>query len=270
MTAAHRRGRQRRRPLRGQRPLMPPALLLGSHIDTVRNAGKYDGNLGVIAAIQAVAALHAQRRAPALRHRGAGLRRRGRRALSGRPSPARRAVAGTFDPAAPRAARRGRRERCARRCSSSAATRPSIHAVRAPQRAGRWPTSSCTSSRARCWRPRACRSGVVTAIDGASRFTVEVAGMAGHAGTVPMELRQRRARRRGRDGAGGRARCPARRRSWSATVGPARGAPGAVNVIPAAARFTIDIRSPNDAVRDATPSHGSSDDLPRHRRAGAA
>src|SRR3954454_7486290 len=35
-----------------------PALLLGSHIDTVRNAGKYDGNLGVIAAISAVSALH--------------------------------------------------------------------------------------------------------------------------------------------------------------------------------------------------------------------
>ena len=37
-----------------------PALLLGSHIDTVRNAGKYDGNLGVLAAIQAVAELHAR------------------------------------------------------------------------------------------------------------------------------------------------------------------------------------------------------------------
>ena len=35
-----------------------PALLLGSHIDTVRNAGKYDGNFGVIAAIEAVAELH--------------------------------------------------------------------------------------------------------------------------------------------------------------------------------------------------------------------
>src|SRR5918995_581417 len=34
-----------------------PALLLGSHIDTVRNAGKYDGNLGVVAAISAVASL---------------------------------------------------------------------------------------------------------------------------------------------------------------------------------------------------------------------
>ena len=45
----------------GERPGLP-ALLLGSHIDTVRNAGKYDGNLGVIAAIEAVAELHRQGR----------------------------------------------------------------------------------------------------------------------------------------------------------------------------------------------------------------
>ena len=42
----------------GARPGLP-TLLLGSHIDTVRDAGHYDGNLGVIAAIEAVAALHA-------------------------------------------------------------------------------------------------------------------------------------------------------------------------------------------------------------------
>jgi len=35
-------------------------LLLGSHIDTVRNAGKYDGNFGVIAAIAAVDKLNAE------------------------------------------------------------------------------------------------------------------------------------------------------------------------------------------------------------------
>jgi allantoate deiminase len=48
----------------GQR-LDAPALLLGSHIDTVRDAGRYDGNLGVLAAIEAVAALHATYMPPA-------------------------------------------------------------------------------------------------------------------------------------------------------------------------------------------------------------
>ena len=41
----------------GQRPDLP-TLLLGSHIDTVRDAGKYDGTLGVLAAIACVQALH--------------------------------------------------------------------------------------------------------------------------------------------------------------------------------------------------------------------
>ena len=42
-----------------------PALVLGSHLDTVRDAGKYDGMLGVVTAIACVAALHgAQRRFP--------------------------------------------------------------------------------------------------------------------------------------------------------------------------------------------------------------
>ena len=35
-----------------------PAVLIGSHIDTVTDAGKYDGALGVLAGIAAVGALH--------------------------------------------------------------------------------------------------------------------------------------------------------------------------------------------------------------------
>lgn len=42
--------------------LMPgaPALLLGSHLDTVRNAGRYDGMLGVLTALEVVARYHRQ------------------------------------------------------------------------------------------------------------------------------------------------------------------------------------------------------------------
>ncbi|WP_446910667.1 M28 family peptidase, partial [Klebsiella pneumoniae] len=39
-----------------------PAVLLGSHLDTVRNAGRYDGMLGVLAAIEVVQRLHQQGR----------------------------------------------------------------------------------------------------------------------------------------------------------------------------------------------------------------
>jgi allantoate deiminase len=36
-----------------------PALMIGSHIDTVRDAGRYDGNLGALAALAVVEQLHA-------------------------------------------------------------------------------------------------------------------------------------------------------------------------------------------------------------------
>ena len=54
-----------------------PTLLIGSHIDTVRDAGRYDGCLGVVAAIEAVAVLGPRRRAPPICYRGPGVRRRG-------------------------------------------------------------------------------------------------------------------------------------------------------------------------------------------------
>jgi allantoate deiminase len=37
-------------------------VLLGSHLDTVRNAGRYDGMLGVLTAIEVVDSLHQQGR----------------------------------------------------------------------------------------------------------------------------------------------------------------------------------------------------------------
>src|SRR3979490_891861 len=43
----------------GDRP-GSPCLVLGSHLDTVRDAGKYDGMLGVVAAIECVHALNKQ------------------------------------------------------------------------------------------------------------------------------------------------------------------------------------------------------------------
>ena len=45
----------------GDRP-GAPCLMLGSHLDTVRDAGKYDGMLGVVAGIECVASLHASGR----------------------------------------------------------------------------------------------------------------------------------------------------------------------------------------------------------------
>ena len=93
--------------------------------------------------------------------------------------------------------------------------------------------------------------GVVTAIDGASRFRIEVIGEAGHAGTVPMALAQGRADRGRGDDPGGRAprcRC-ARAQGWSRPWASIEAIPGAPNVIPGKATFTLDVRAPVDADR---------------------
>ena len=133
----------------GERP-GAPALLLGSHIDTVRDAGHYDGNLGVVAAIEAVAALHAAGerlpfaieviafgdeegvRFPSKLTRLA----RGRRHLRAAALDVRR--------------RAGRPARGGAARASAAIPRPSRPSPAGASRC--WATSSCTSSRARCWR----------------------------------------------------------------------------------------------------------------------
>jgi allantoate deiminase len=89
---------------------------------------------------------------------------------------------------------------------------------------------------------------VVTAINGANRLAVEVRGIAGHAGTVPMRLR--------RDALAAAAECvlAIERRCAGVpdlvgTVGKLEALPGATNVICGRVRFTIDVRSPRDADR---------------------
>jgi allantoate deiminase len=92
--------------------------------------------------------------------------------------------------------------------------------------------------------------GIVTAIAGASRLVVTVEGRAGHAGTVPMTLR--------RDALAAAAEMVLAVEAEAkatpdlvATVGQIEVPRGAVNVIPARTRFSLDLRSPSDAVRHA-------------------
>jgi len=222
-----------------------PALLLGSHIDTVRNAGKYDGNLGVAAAIEAVAALHAcgERLPFAIEVIAFGDEEGVRFPVTLTGS---RAVAGAFDLAAldardakgstllealqgfgcdPSALRRvARRE-------EDVLGYVELHIEQGP-----------------VLEAESLPVGVVSAISGASRLTAEVEGVAGHAGTVPMRLR--------RDAVTAMAemvlaveRTATNTPDLVATVGWVEASPGAVNVIPACTRFTIDLRSPNDGVR---------------------
>lgn len=133
-----------------------PCLMLGSHLDTVRNAGRYDGMLGVVSAIECVRALHAEgKRLPfAIEVVGFGDEegvRFGTTLLGSR------AIAGIFDGNALAAVD-------AAGCSLEKALRdfglnPARLADAARKRRRSWPTRSFTLSRVRCWKARACRWG---------------------------------------------------------------------------------------------------------------
>ena len=89
---------------------------------------------------------------------------------------------------------------------------------------------------------------VVTAINGAKRRNFSFKGMAGHAGTVPMALRQ--------DELVAASELILTAESIAkdfdvvATVGKIACHPGAVNVIPSDVLFTLDIRAPDNQQRD--------------------
>jgi len=92
--------------------------------------------------------------------------------------------------------------------------------------------------------------GVVTAINGGNRFAIEIVGMAGHAGTVPMNLRQ--------DALAAAAECvlAVERIAQSmpdvvGTVGRIAAQPGAMNVIPGKVTFSVDVRASTNDLRRA-------------------
>jgi allantoate deiminase len=229
----------------GERPGLP-CLMLGSHYDTVRDAGKWDGPLGLVTAIACVADLNKRNiRLPfAVEVTGFADEEGVRYASTLLGS---RAVAGTFDesvlgvkdqagvsmrdaltkfgldPAHIGAAARAQRELLAY---------VELHIEQGPVLEGlNLPV------------------GVVTAIAGATRLAVSLTGMAGHAGTVPMALR--------RDALAGAAECIVEIEEFCrtdpdglvGTVGYIHAMPGATNVIPGQVAFTIDIRAPSDPHR---------------------
>jgi N-carbamoyl-L-amino-acid hydrolase len=92
--------------------------------------------------------------------------------------------------------------------------------------------------------------GVVTSIAGSLRSTVTVEGLSGHAGTVPMGLRRDAAAAAAEMVLAVEQRCSSLP-GLVGTVGTLEVPQGAINVIPGRCHFSIDIRSGDDAVRDA-------------------
>jgi allantoate deiminase len=229
----------------GERPGLP-CLMLGSHYDTVRDAGKWDGPLGVITAIACVADLHRRgRRLPFAVEVAGFADEEGVRFASTLLGS--RAIAGTFDESVLNARDRAgvsMREALkafgldAKHVGAAARTRRELLAY-----------VELHIEQGPVLEQKNLPVGVVTAIAGATRLAAKLTGMAGHAGTVPMALR--------RDALAGAAECivaieefcKADEAGLVGTVGYIDAAPGATNVIPGRVSFTIDIRAPSDAHR---------------------
>jgi allantoate deiminase len=229
----------------GERPGLP-CLMLGSHYDTVRDAGKWDGPLGLITAISCVADLNrrAKRLPFAIEVTGFADEEGVRFASTLLGS---RAVAGTFVESVLNG-----------KDSAGISMRDAL------VRFGLDPEHIGAAARARSellayvelhieqgpvLEAKGLPVGVVTAIAGATRLAARLTGMAGHAGTVPMELR--------RDALAGAAECITTIEELCrtdhgglvGTVGYIHAMPGATNVIPGQVSFTMDLRAPTDTHR---------------------
>jgi allantoate deiminase len=222
-------------------------LITGSHIDTVRDAGAYDGNLGVALPIACIAELDSrEKRLPFAVEVIAFGDEEGVRfptTLSGS-----RSIAGTFDPAALAAtdAKGTRLEDALRNFDCD----PSAIAAEARKPEDVLAFVEVHIEQGPVLEAEELPVGVVTAINGASRYAITLEGMAGHAGTVPMNLRK--------DALAGAAEMiaaieqrAAAEEGLVATVGRIEAAPGAINVIPGRVTFTIDLRAPEDGQRSA-------------------
>ena len=222
-------------------------LLTGSHYDTVRNGGKYDGRLGIFVPMACVRELHrAGKRLPFGIEVVAFAEEEGQRYKatflgSG-------ALTGSFDWA-----------------WLDQLDADGISMRQAMQHAG-----LCVDDIASIQRNPAhylgfvevhieqgpvlnelnLPLGVVTSINGSVRYLGEVVGQASHAGTTPMNRRRDAAcavaelalyleQRAGQDG------------DSVATIGMLQVPNGSINVVPGACHFSLDLRAPNDAQRNA-------------------
>jgi N-carbamoyl-L-amino-acid hydrolase len=232
---------------KGYKPISSKSLLAGSHYDTVRNGGKYDGRLGIFVPIASVRELHrAKRRLPFAIEVVAFAEEEGQRFKatflgSG-------ALTGDFKPEwldqldADGMSMRGAMQQAGlnledipmlKRDSAQYLGFVEVHIEQGP-----------------VLNAMNLPLGVVTSINASVRYTGEVIGTACHAGTTPMDQRSDAAcavaefmlaaeQRAAKDG------------NTVATVGQLNVPNGSVNVVPGRCHFSIDLRAPSNAQRDA-------------------
>ena len=223
------------------------ALLTGSHYDTVRNGGKYDGRLGIFVPMACVRELSRQRRRLPFAIEVVGFAEEegqrykatflGSGALIGHFNPEwltqQDADGITMREAMRHAGLREEDIPAIQRDPARYLGFVEVHIEQGP-----------------VLTELDLPLGVVTSINGSTRYVGEVIGMASHAGTTPMDRRRDAAtavaelmlfteQRAARDG------------DSVATVGMLEVPNGSINVVPGNCKFSLDIRAPIDAQRDA-------------------
>lgn len=223
------------------------ALLTGSHYDTVRNGGKYDGRLGIFVAVACVRELKRQgRRLPFAFEVVGFAEEEGQRYKatflgSG-------ALIGHFD-------QRWLDQKDADGITMREAMRHAGLKEEEIPKIQRDPARYLGFVEVHIEQGPVLTEldiplGIVTSINGGVRYVGEMIGMASHAGTTPMGRRRDAAaavaelilfaeQRAAKDG------------DSVATVGMLEVPSGSINVVPGRCKFSLDIRAPNDPQRDA-------------------
>jgi beta-ureidopropionase / N-carbamoyl-L-amino-acid hydrolase len=226
-----------------------PALLTGSHYDTVRNGGKYDGRLGIYVPMACIKQLHQakQRLAFGIEVVGfaeeEGQRYKATFLGSG-------ALTGHFNPAW--LEQKDADGITMREAMQHAGLPATLEAIAALQRdpAKYLGFVEVHIEQGPVLNELDIPLGVVTSINASVRYHGAVTGMACHAGTTPMDRRRDAAcavaelalyaeKRALRDG------------DSVATIGMLQVPNGSINVVPGRCNFSLDLRAPSNAQRDA-------------------
>ncbi len=225
-----------------------PRLLTGSHYDTVRNGGKYDGRLGILVPMACVRELHLQGRRLACGIEVVGFaeeegQRYGATFLGSS------ALTGHFDPAwLDQRDTDGVTMRDAMLQAGLPGSMAAIEALR------RDPSRYLGFVEVHIEQGPVLAEldlplGVVTSINGSVRYVGEVRGLASHAGTTPMDRR--------RDAAAAVAELILFVEQRAAaipdavgTVGQLQVPAGSINVVPGRCLFSLDLRATTNDARD--------------------
>jgi hydantoinase/carbamoylase family amidase len=224
-----------------------PAVLTGSHMDTVIDAGKYDGVFGILAPIACVAELNrlGKRLSFPIEVVAFGDEEGVRFGTSMMGS---KALAGRFDEAVldSRDAQ-GVTVREALRAFGGDAE--AIASLRRPP-GGIRVFVEAHIEQGPVLLDAGLPVGIVTAIAGATRVRVALQGEEGHAGTVPMAMRRDALAAASEMVLALEGHCRSTAGRVVGTVGKLAVAQGgAINVIPGRVEFTVDMRSGDDAAR---------------------